>query len=150
MNGLDFASSGGLRLRVGLRFRLRVGLGGLDFASTLALSHLLCLRLPCNWQFGEFFVQIDVFFGMPTDLFLACQLIFFSQSLLLLSHPTCTLHSLSTCGLGVDFASSGSLDFASAQGLDFASTRPLIHCILGHCSIIFCYSFFFTSLLTFV
>jgi hypothetical protein len=62
-------------------------------------------------------VQVDVFFGMPTDLFLACQVIFLAKacSCSLIQHVR---FNLSTGGLG--------LDFASAQGLDFASTCPLI------------------------
>ena len=35
-------------------------------------------------------MQVDVFFGMPTDLFLACQVMFFDQTY----GRTCTLQSL--------------------------------------------------------
>jgi hypothetical protein len=85
VNGLDFASSGGLDFASAL---------GLDFAS--ALGFRLCVdpfTLNCAFtniyvaidssiEFSEFSVEVDIFFSMLTDLFLALQLTFLDKALL--------------------------------------------------------------------
>ena len=81
---------------------------------------------------------------MPTDLFLACQLIFFTAKACSCSPIQHVRFILSTCGLGLDFASSGGLDFTSAQGLDFMLTRPLVPIVSSNIVRLFLLLVFFT------